>query len=93
MIAVKEYIEKLIENAFRSSNIIIWKDQEGYFEEFFKGFAMKGVTNITYNNSITQLKATIEKDDPFILNKYLIYVTVEDFDSDYEYFGNTVVVN
>jgi hypothetical protein len=93
VVAVKEYIEKLIEDAFRNSNIVIWKDQERYFEEFFKGFVMKGVTNITYNNSITQLKTTVEKEDPFILNKYLIYVAVEDFDSDYEYFGNTVAVN
>ena len=93
MAAVEEYIEKLIENAFKNSNIVIWKDQEGYFEEFFKKFIMEGVTNVTYNNSITQLKVTIEKEDPFILNKYLIYVATENFDSDYEYFGETVAAN
>lgn len=93
MVSVKEYIEKLIGNAFKNSNIVIWKDQERFFEEFFKEFIMEGVTNVTYNNSITQLKATIEKEDPFISNKYLIYVALEDFDSDYEYFGKTVAVN
>lgn len=93
MLVVKEYIENLIENSFKNSNIVIWRDQERFFEEFFKDFIMEGVKNVTYNNSITQLKATIEKEDPFILNKYLIYVAAEDFDSDYEYFGKIVTVN
>jgi len=91
--AVKEYIEQLIESSFKNSNIVIWKDQERFFEEFFKNFFMEGVKNVTYNNSITQLKETIEKEDPFILNKYLIYVATDDFDSDYEYFGKIVTVN
>lgn len=93
MFLLKDYIKNLINNAFESKNIVIWYDNERFFEKFFNEFHMDGVTNIYYSNSITQLKSTIEKNDPYIKRKYLIYVTSDNFDSDYEYFGKSIIVN
>lgn len=90
---MKNYIEKLISNALENRNIVIWKDQDRYFEEFFNEFHLRGVISINYSNSITQLKLAVEKNDPYIQNKYLIYVGSNDFDSDYEYFGRIIRVN
>lgn len=90
---MKDYIEKLINDAFKNKNIVIWHDNERYFEEFFNEFHMDGATNIYYSNSITQLKVLVEKSDPYIREKYLIYVTSDIFDSDYEYFGKSILVN
>lgn len=90
---MKDYIKKLIDDAFKNKNIVIWHDNERYFEKFFNEFHMDGVTNIYYTNSITQLKFMIEKNDPYIKEKYLIYVTSDNFDCDYEYFGKSITVN
>lgn len=90
---MKDYIENLINDAFKNRNIVIWHDNEKYFEEFFNEFHMDGVKSIYYANSITQLKVMIEKNDAYIMNKYLIYVTTDIFDTDYEYFGKSITVN
>lgn len=93
MLDMKEYLEVLIKKAFSNRNIVLWRDGEKYFENFFSSFHMDDVTNVLFTGSLLELKVQIEKDDPYIERKYLIYIGSKDFDSDYDFFARPIYVD
>lgn len=84
-------IQKEIKEKFKTSNIVIWYDEQSDFMQEFGLFDEEGVNKIAYEGSFIELRHKILLIDSELTKKWLIYSNNKNkqgFLTEYEFFGD-----
>lgn len=74
MARLKDSLRKILLEKLKQKPIVVWYDKEGSFLDIIKELRFKKVRQICFDNSYLELRTIVEKEDPELQGKWLLYI-------------------